>query len=445
MNDPFTPPSAGRRLLVAQAAGLGWDFLRRNRSCLGPALDDLRFAPLDSSFPAVTCTAQATFRTAGTPARHGIVANGWLDRQTGRTLFWEQSARLVEGPRIWDGLRARGGRVALLFWQQSLGERADIVLSPAPVHRHGGGMVEDCYSDPPGLHARLRRRLRAPFRLRHYWGPFASARSSRWIARAACEILAGIAPPPPDLCLVYLPALDYDLQRHGPGHPRAARALRALAGDLALLRTACRREGYEMVVFGDYAIETVEGPALFPNRVLRDAGLLRTRDVGRRRYLDPHGSRALAVVDHQVAHVYVRDAADVEKARAALLAMPGTGEVLDAAAQEERGVAHPRSGELLLVAAPGRWLAYPWWDAPREEPDFAGHVDIHAKPGYDPCELFAGPLPWSVSRDTRRVRGSHGRGGAALAGAWAATCLPPAALTQQELAGRTRACLEEAS
>jgi hypothetical protein len=431
----------GRGLLVVQAAGLGWDLVSRHGRAAG-LLPDLAFAPLEPAFPAVTCTAQATFRTAAEPARHGIVANGWLERATRKTAFWEQSARLVEGPRIWDGLRARGGRVALLCWQQSLGERADIVLSPAPIHKHHGGMVQDCYGDPPEIYPALAQQLGGSFRLSEYWGPRASARSSRWIARATCALLSGSLAPPPDLCLSYLPALDYDLQRFGPDHPRALRALRALAGDLALLRQACDRHGYDLLLFGDYAIETVGGEALHPNRALRAAGLLRTRAIGRRRYLDPHASRAFAVVDHQVAHVYVRDAADIAPVREALLALPGAGEALDAAGQALRGVAHARCGELLLTAAPGHWLAYPWWEEAREAPDFAGHVDIHNKPGYDPCELFWGWPPGAVSCDTRRPRGTHGLAGAGHEACWASTCLPSARLTLRQLAEAARAHLE---
>ncbi len=440
--DKSSRQGCGRGLLVVQAAALGWDLISRHGHDAG-LLPQFSFAPLEPPFPAVTCTAQATFRTAAEPARHGIVANGWLDRATRKTTFWEQSARLVEGPRIWDGLRSRGGRVAILFWQQSLGEQADIVLSPAPIHKHHGGMIDDCYGDPPALYPALVRQLGAPFRLRDYWGPRASVRASRWIVRAACAVLAGNCAPSPDLCLAYLPALDYDLQRFGPDHPRALRALRALAGDLALLKQACERHGYDLLLFGDYAIEAVSGEALHPNRALRAAGLLRTRAIGRRRHLDAYASRAFAVVDHQVAHVYVRDAADLAAVREALLAMPGAGELLDASAQALRGVAHARGGELLLTAAPGRWLAYPWWEEAREAPDFARHVDIHNKPGYDPCELFWGWPPGSVSRDTRRPGGSHGMTGAGREACWAATFLDPKRLTLAQLAQAARDHLEK--
>ncbi len=432
-------PVAGRRLLVVQVAALGWEFLQRDGAA---RTGGLQFAPLATVFPALTCPVQATFRTGQPPAVHGIIANGFMDRTNCRTSFWEQAARQVTGARIWDGLRARGGTVAMLFWQQSLGERADLVLSPAPIHKHHGGMIQDCYSQPAALYPELRRRLGRPFELAHYWGPLASVKSSEWIARATCEVLAGCAAPPPDLCLTYLPALDYDLQRHGPDHPRSRRALAALLASLLRLREACHQHGYQLLVYGDYAITACHGHAVFPNQALRAAGLLATRSVRGMCYADLHASRAFAVADHQIAHVYVRDPDDCQAARAALRVLPGVGQVLEAPELDAAGLNHARSGELLAVAAPGHWLAYPWWERPAEAPDYAGHVDIHSKPGYDPCELFWGWPPGCVSRNPQRIRGTHGLVGSGHETCWAASWLKPETLTLGQLSARTQQWLE---
>jgi hypothetical protein len=348
-----------------------------------------------------------------------MIANGVYARQLHRPMFWEQSAGLVHGPRIWDGFRARGGTVGLLFWQQSLGEAADVILSPAPIHKHHGGMIQDCYSRPADLYPRLCREVGGPFRLRHYWGPFASAKAGDWIAAATAAVLAG--PAAPDLLLTYLPTLDYDLQRWGPGHPKAAAAIARLSGQLGPLVRAARAKDYEVVVLGDYAIAATPGGAVFPNRELREAGLMSVRDIGGRLYPDFHTSRAFAVIDHEIAHVYVKDPADLPAARRALEAVSGVAEVLDRPAQAARGLDHANSGELVLVAREGNWLAYPWWTDKRQSPDFASHVDIHNKPGYDPCELFFGWPPMSVSQNTARIKGSHGRIGAGREVAWAGT------------------------
>ena len=407
-----------RRLLVVQVAGLGSDLLA-GRSDGGSC--GLTFRPMDSVFPSVTCTAQASFRTALPPARHGMVANGFFARELARPLFWQQSAGLVDGPRIWSRARAAGRRVAMLFWQQSLGEAADMIVSPAPIHKHGGGMIQSCYSKPRELYGALCRGVGREFDLMQYWGPLASPRSSDWIA-AATAVLLTDSELAPDLCLTYLPALDYDLQRWGPDHARSRRAFAALERELDQLLAAARYGGYDVLVFGDYAIGPVSGGAVFPNRALRDHGRFAVREIRGMAYPDFHESAAFAMVDHEVAHVYVKQAGDADRVRRALEEIDGVGAVLDAAAQEACGIRHARSGEFVVVAAAGRWFAYPWWEAGARPPDYARHVDIHNKPGYDPCELFFGWPPPSVSMDCRRIRGSHGRTGADRRACWAATC-----------------------
>lgn len=406
-----------RKIVIVQAAGMGFDFLNRHH---GPTWDGLTFKPMATVFPALTCTAQATFRTATQPAVHGMVANGLYHRALNRALFWEQSSGLVTGPRLWEAFRARGKKVALLFWQQSLGETVDILLSPAPVHKHGGGMVQSVYSQPEGLYGSLCKKLGNAFKLHRYWGPIASAASSEWIARATAAILddPGSAP---DLCLTYLPALDYDLQRHGPDHPAARKALASLLEQVAIIRAAADRNGYDLVLFGDYAITPVS-KAVFPNRILHEAGLFKTRTVAGMLYPDFHTSTAFAMVDHEIAHVYLNraDGAD-EAVRNALAGLPGIAAILGPEEQRTEVIAHPNCGDLVLVAEPGAWFAYPWWTSRKQAPDYAGHVDIHNKPGYDPCELFFGWPPISVSQDTSRIRGSHGRTGPGRAAAWAST------------------------
>lgn len=422
-----------------QVAALGWNFFRGQA---GNKADGITLSPLETVFPALTCPVQASFRTGLFPSGHGMVANGLFDRSHRRVAFWEQSAGLVEGPRLWTKFRAKGRRVAMLFWQQSLGEAADIVLSPAPIHKHHGGMIQDCYGKPDSLYGDLCRRLGRRFDLKRYWGPMASDRSSWWIARATCEVLAG-CPEPPDLCLTYLPVLDYDLQRYGPDHARSRRAFQYLSEQLALLRQACDRHDFEFLVYGDYAMEPCHDGAVFLNRVLRQKGWLCARRVdGRRMYPDLYESRAFALVDHQVAHVYVREAADVGRVGEELRQVPGVGEVRTPVELEGGRLAHANSGELVVLAAKGHWLAYPWWDDPREEPDYARHVDIHNKPGYDPCELFWGWPPGSVSRAASRIRGSHGLTGPGREACWAATFLKSEPLSLIELAARVRQWLE---
>ena len=411
-----------KKLLVVQAAALGYEFLKHR--CGGGEGSarwmGLDFSPIGACVPGVTCSVQAAFRTAAAASVHGMVANGLYRRDLGRAMFWEQSARLVGGERIWKDFRAGGGKVAMLFWQQSIGEAADVIVTPAPIHKHHGGMIQDCYTRPVGLYRKLCEHIGGPFKLRHYWGPMASVKAGHWIADATLAI-CGDRALAPDLCLTYLPTLDYDLQRYGPDGPRAAKAADALEAQLGRLMDGARRCDYEVLVFGDYAISPVSGPAVLPNRALLGAGLLETREVKGMLYPVLPASRAVAVCDHQIAHVYVSDPPDVATAADALRALDGIETVLDAEAMAASGLGHPNSGELLAVASEGRWLGYQWWTDSKQAPDYARHVDIHNKPGFDPCELFFGWPPISISRDSKRVGGSHGAFGPGREVAWASS------------------------
>lgn len=420
------------RFLVVQVAGMGWDFLRGGH---GESMDDLTFLPAETVFPAVTCTVQASFRTGTAPDSHGMPANGFFDRALRKTFFWEQSAALVKGRRIWRALRERGGSAGILFWQQSLGEDADLVISPAPVHKHHGGMIQACYSRPGVLYEHLCLAVGRKFQLRHYWGPLASGRSSQWIAAATAALIAGEYAP--DLCLTYLPILDYPLQRYGPRDPRALKALKTCFAQLRLLKAAAQSNGYELLVFGDYAIvECPRGP-VYPNRALRDAGLFATRTVNGRSYPDPYAGRAFGVADHEVLNVSVFRSEDIPAVKRVLENLTGVEQVL-----EVGDALSGRGGDLTATAAPGYWFSYKWWTSVSEAPDYAAHVDIHNKPGFDPCELFWGWPPGSVALNDKRVGGTHGRTGFGREIAWATTCPEIEGMTLLEISGKLHSILE---
>ncbi|NLF93652.1 MAG: alkaline phosphatase family protein [Oligosphaeraceae bacterium] len=401
----------GRGILCIECAGLGHEMLARCPQFA--SLTGLTFAPLTPVFPAVTCTAQATFRTGQSPMQHQVVCNGHFERSTRRVDFWNQSAGLVRGPRIWDGLRQRGGRAAVLFLQQSLGDSCDIVVSPAPVHRHHGGMIQACHCRPPELEAELVQAIGRKFDLLHYWGPSSSRKSSDWISQATLWVLQRQRP---EFLATYLPHLDYCQQKLGPEHPAVSRELQFLGATLRTLLSAARALDYEVLIWGDYGISAAR-QAVYPNRILRSQGLFSARRVGTAAtYPNLYDSRAFAMVDHQVAHLYVPDARDVPAVRALFTACPGVDTVSEPAAL---GLPAGESGELVLTAAPGAWFAYPWWEQAREAPDYASHVDIHHKIGFDPCELF-----WQIpflrtSWDGSLPKGTHGR--VDCLAAWAAT------------------------
>jgi predicted AlkP superfamily pyrophosphatase or phosphodiesterase len=391
-----------QKILLVQVAALGYNFLKRyidTNSFFG-----LEIKPIKSVFPALTSTVQATMRTAALPAKHGIVANGFFFKDLHKPLFWEQNSGLVEGRRIWDKFRKNGGQVAQMFIQQSLGPDSDIYFSPAPVHKHHGGMIIDCISKPVSLNARLKKEL-GPFPLSSYWGPLASKISSEWIADSAISVMNN---EKPDLLYVYLPHLDYDLQRFGPVSQQGWRAFWELLAIIKKLSESASKSGYKKLFFSDYAI-TPANEVIYPNQTLMNNGFFKTRNVNGMLYPDFHSSAAFSVVDHQIAHVYVFDLDKTGEAFTALQKMEGIYKILDIGGKTEAGVDHIRSGDFILIAKKGFWFDYRWWNEKAQAPDYATHVDIHNKPGYDPCELFFGWPPGSISQDPRKIKGSHGR------------------------------------
>ncbi|HVQ95754.1 MAG TPA: alkaline phosphatase family protein [Mycobacteriales bacterium] len=345
-------------------------------------------ARLDPSFPAVTCTVQSSILTGLEPRDHGIVGNGWYFRDLGEVLFWRQHNGLVQGEKVWDAARRAdpGYTVANLCWWYAMGAATDLTLTPRPIYHADGRKSPDCYTVPAALHTRLTREL-GTFPLFSYWGPGAGIASSRWIAAAARQVLRADRP---DLTLVYLPHLDYDLQRFGPASPEAGRAARELDEVLAPLLTAASQAGATVVVLSEYGITPVSRPVPV-NRVLRREGLLSVHEQAGMEYLDPWTSRAFAVVDHQVAHVYVADPSDVDSVRSLLAGQPGVAEVLDGPGKARYGLDHERAGDLVLLAEPDSWFTYYYWLDDAHAPDFARTVEIHRKPGYDPAELFLDP------------------------------------------------------
>jgi predicted AlkP superfamily pyrophosphatase or phosphodiesterase len=387
--------------------------------------------PLREALPAVTCTAQATLLTGATPERHGVVGNGWLFRDTGEVRFWQQSNRLILAEPLYVAARRRAAargrtfRCAKLFWWFNQGAAVDLSVTPKPHYGADGNKVFGITGEPAGLCERLEKKLgRFPFAT--FWGPMAGLPCTQWIARCAAEVLHTERP---DLTLVYLPHLDYDPQRFGPKGCDLGRLVRELDDACDPLLEAAREAGARVWVVSEYGHVQVSRPVLV-NRALRQAGLLAVRAGPFGEMLDTFGSRAFAVCDHQLAHVYVADAADRGRVRDLLGALKGVARVLDGDERADVELRHERSGELVLLSEPDAWFAYPYWLDDRKAPDFARTIDIHRKPGYDPCELFFDPKLWwpqgramwrlaqkllgfrtlldVVPLDANLVRGSHG-------------------------------------
>jgi predicted AlkP superfamily pyrophosphatase or phosphodiesterase len=241
----------------------------------------------------------------------------------------------------------------------------------------------------------------------NYWGPMVGIGSTEWIINGSMWLLQRERP---QFHYIYVPHLDYAAQKFGPDSAQQAAACREADIQIGRLVDGVRAIGIrdaEFLVVSEYAMTAVSR-VVYPNRVLREAGLAVVKEIDGREHLDPRASAAFAVVDHQFAHVYVRDRADIDAASGIFEGMKGIAQVLTGDERSRLGVNHPRSGEVVLVCEADAWLAYYWWHDDSKAPAFARTVDIHNKPGYDPVEMFFDPAMRSIPLNATLVRGSHG-------------------------------------
>ena len=393
-------------------------------------------AQIAPAFPAVTCTAQSNYLTGAPPSRHGIVGNGWYNREFAEVQFWKQSNHLVAGPKIWDGLHACGldFTCANLFWWFNMYSGVDYSITPRPIYRADGGKIFDIYSWPYSIRAEIKEDL-GEFPFFGFWGPAAGVRTpqgaadcaSRWIAAAAKWVENRFSPT---LNLIYVPHLDYNLQRKGTDNAIAAdlRAVDSIIGDLI---DFFGKAGVQVILLSEYGITGVDTP-IHLNRWFRQKGWLAVKDELGSEILDAGASKVFAVADHQVAHIYLNDPSLESKVRDVLEKQVEVDvTVLGDREKAAEGIDHPRAGDLIAVAPENAWFTYYYWLDDARAPDFARTVDIHRKPGYDPVELFLDPkitsaklrIAWRllqkkigfrmlmdvISLDATLVKGSHGR------------------------------------
>ncbi len=341
------------------------------------------------TLPAVTSTMQATFLTGSPPGEHGIVANMWYDREFAELRCWKQSNKLVHGRKLWERIREENRAdytCAKVFWWNNMYSSADYQITPRPIYCADGKKVFDIQTWPMELRKKITRKL-GKFPFPAFWGPMAGIGSSRWIAKSAKWFEDKFSP---HLNLVYLPHLDYNLQRLGPEHPAIGQDLREIDEVVADLATHLEKRGVRVVILSEYGITEVDHP-IHLNRIFREKGWLCWRDELKREVLDPGNCKALAIPDHQVAHVYLNDPSISDEVAETLRTIEGVTEVLDRDEQASRGLLHERSGDFLVISDERSWFTYYYWEKDRKAPDYARCVDIHRKPGYDPVELFIDP------------------------------------------------------
>ncbi len=385
------------------------DISRETTPTLHAWADSGVLSALIPTFPCVTSCVQASMWTGAGPGEHGVIANGFYDRGRRTVEFWVARNGVIAGEQIWDAIKRRNPNHTSAVWhaQNIKDASADFIVTPAPIHEDDGTMKLWCYSKPDGLYQQLLDHM-GHFPLQHYWGPLSNIESTRWILRAAFWLIEQHAP---NFHWIYIPHLDYASQKHGPNSPEAKEALVQLDQELAEfsanIQTGRLGGDVTYLVAGEYAMTEVSG-VVYPNRILREAGVLCMREEDGAEHIDFENSTAFAMVDHQLAHVYVNDPSAVDRVRDLFACIPGVAGAFAGDQRCDVGLNNERSGEVILTAEPSQWFAYYWWLDDAKAPAFARTVDIHAKPGYDPVELFFDPTTKSIPLDASLVRGSHG-------------------------------------
>ncbi|UII20219.1 alkaline phosphatase family protein [Fulvivirga ligni] len=417
-----------KKTVVIDIVALSQRLIGEHTPFLESWVNQSKLTHINPMLPAVTCSVQSTYLTGKWPTEHGVVGNGWYFRDECEIKFWKQSNKLVQSDKIWDAAREKDPNftVSNMFWWYNMYSSVDYSVTPRPLYPADGRKLPDIYAHPADLRDRLQKEL-GQFPLFSFWGPNANIASTRWIADASMLVNQW---HDPTLTLIYLPHLDYNLQRCGIDFSKISKELNEIDEVCKDLITYYEKQGAEVILLSEYGI-TDAGHPVDINRVLRKQDYITVKDELGLEMLDAGASKAFAVSDHQLAHVYVRDKGDIPAIKKLLEQTEGIERVLDEAGKKEAHLDHDRAGELVAIADKNSWFTYYYWLDDAKAPDFARTVDIHRKPGYDPVEMFTDPkIPFVMGKvgmkllkkklgfrylmdviplDASLIRGSHGR------------------------------------
>ncbi len=417
-----------QKTVVINVVGLTKRLIGEHTPFIKSFLEKGKFAYIIPVLPAVTCAAQSTYLTGKYPEEHGIVGNGWYFKDECEVKFWRQSNKLVQGEKLWEKLKKQDANFTCsnMFWWYNMYASTDFNVTPRPNYLADGRKIPDIYSHPASLRDTLQKEL-GTFPLFQFWGPKTSIKSSKWIADASIRTDELYDPT---LTLIYLPHLDYNLQRHGLNFDFISKDLNEIDAVVKQLVLHYQKQNAKVVLLSEYGITNVNRP-IHLNRMLREEGLLSIRIERGLELLDAGASKAFAVADHQIAHVYLNDKSVKMKVKGLLEKVVGVEKVLCDSTLEEAKLSHDRCGDLVVVADAHSWFTYYFWLDDVKAPDYARMVDIHKKPGYDPVEMLTDPkdkmvMPKVIAKllkkkmgfrtvmniiplEAELVKGSHGR------------------------------------
>ena len=377
-----------QKTVVIDIVALSTSVIGEHTPFLKKYLSEHHLTYIEPVFPAVTTTAQSCYVTGKFPDTHGIVGNGWYDRDDSEVKFWKQSNKLVKAEKIWEAAKRQDQSFTCskMFWWYNMYSSADFSVTPRPQYHADGVKAPDCYSQPADLRDKLQAAL-GTFPLFSFWGPNANIKSSKWIADASIWVDKA---ENPTLSLIYLPHLDYCLQKFGVDFSKISKELGEIDKLVEELVTHYQSQGTKIILLSEYGINDVNQP-IHINRILRENGLISVRVEQGLELLDTGISKAFATADHQIAHIYFNDLSEKERVKTILENTEGIALVLDEEGKKEHHLNHERSGDLIVMAEANAWFTYYHWLDDAKAPDFARLVDIHKKTGYDPVEMFMNP------------------------------------------------------
>lgn len=377
-----------QKTVVLDIVGLSTSVIGEHTPFLQKFIAKNQLTHIKPAFPAVTTTSQSCYITGKNPDEHGIVGNGWYDREACEMKFWKQSNKLVHAEKIWEAARRKNPEftVSTMFWWYNMYSSADFSATPRPQYHSDGVKVPDCYTYPADLRDKLQAKL-GTFPLFKFWGPTTSIDCSKWIASAALEVDKD---NDPTLTLIYLPHLDYCLQKFGVDFNKISKDLQEIDALVEELVNYYEKKNANIILLSEYGINNVNHP-IHINRILRENGLISVRVESGLELLDCGASKAFAASDHQIAHVYINDLSQKDRIKEILSKVEGIALIMDEEEKQAHQINHERAGDLVLMAKADSWFTYYYWFDDKVAPDFARSVDIHNKPGYDPVEMFMNP------------------------------------------------------
>ena len=377
-----------QKTVVINIVALSQSLIGEHTPFLQKYLSERHLTHIKPVFPAVTTTAQSCYVTGKFPNTHGIVGNGWYDRDDCEVKFWKQSNKLVKAEKIWEAAKKQNPdfTCSKMFWWYNMYASADFSVTPRPQYHADGVKAPDCYTHPPELRDKLQNAL-GTFPLFSFWGPNANIKSSKWIADASIWVDKA---EDPTLSLIYLPHLDYCLQKYGVDFQKISKELNEIDKLVEELVTHYQSKNAKVILLSEYGINDVNQPVHL-NRILRENDLISVRIEKGLELLDVGASKVFAVADHQIAHIYCNDLTKKQSVKSLLEKTEGVAMVLDEEGKKEYHLDHERSGDLVVMAKPNAWFTYYYWLDDAKAPDYARLVDIHRKPGYDPVEMFMNP------------------------------------------------------